>query len=131
MLNPNLGQTTKFQTTTFGFGPDKIVYVMRNFGDGTLTKGNSLSASHTYTKAGTRTVTQTILLTDGQQLSNIITLYIVEPKDFYSYAETLIPSTLVANRGQSVGFTVQIIGDKITPLLRLRQADPDHTDQYS
>lgn len=132
MSNPDKGQKTTFSTTTFGFGPEKISYVIWNFGDGAMSKGQSLSTTHTYTLAGTKTVTQNIMLTNGQQMTNIITLYIVDKANFLSYALLSLPNVLIGNRGQQISFTNYIVGDKSrTPLLYLRQSDPDHTQQLS
>lgn len=111
MLNPDLNQATKFQTTTFDIKQGDISYVYRDFGDGTNAKNSSLSATHTFTTAGKKAVIQKIVLINGKILTNMITLFVVDKSLLRSYALLLAPSKLIANIGEKISFSSYKVGD--------------------
>lgn len=111
MLNPDLNQATNFQTTTFAIKPADISYVYRDFGDGITAKNNLLSIHHTYTSAGKKTVIQKIVLIDGTELTNMITVFVIDKSLLRSYALLLAPNKLISNVGEKISFNSYKIGD--------------------
>ena len=111
MLNPDLNQATKFQTTTFDIKQGDISYVYRDFWDDTNAKNSSLSATHTFTTAGKKAVIQKIILINGKTLTNMITLFVLDKSLLRSYALLLAPSKLIANIGEKISFNSYKVGD--------------------
>jgi len=111
MLNPDLGQATNFQTTTFDIKQGDISYVYRDFGDGTNAKNSSLNATHTFTTAGKKAVIQKIMLINGTTVTNMITLFVVDRSLLRSYALLLVPSKLIDTIGEKISFTSYKVGD--------------------
>lgn len=84
-------------TDTYNIKQDDIMKVERDFGDETKQVNTTLTIEHTYTKAGKRVITQTITLTDGKKLTNMLTLNIIDKSVFASYALLMTPDTLITS----------------------------------
>jgi PKD repeat protein len=96
--NPEINQKILFDTNTYNINQSDIIMVDWDFGDEVKTTNTTLTMEHSYTKAGKKVVSQTIHLTDGKQIINMITLYVINTTDLASYALHMKPSTLIANK---------------------------------
>lgn len=132
MLNPDMGQKVDFQTTTYDFTPEDINYVQRDFGDGTRESNNLLMLSHIFTERGAKVVIQTIVLKSGKQLTNLITIYVVDKSLLFSYALQTIPDILNPNISQHIVYSSSIkwdpVGNYITFLQNYDGKNPIQSD---
>lgn len=65
-------------------------------------------------------ITQTIKFTDGKELTNMITINVLDKTLLASYALLMIPSKLIANIGQKIDFSTRIIGTFVkTPIVQI------------
>ncbi|MFA5748328.1 MAG: PKD domain-containing protein, partial [Candidatus Absconditabacterales bacterium] len=113
MLNPDLNQTINFKTQIYGIKNNEISSIKRDFGDGEKTENNNLEINHIYKKAGKKVLIQTINLINGSNITNLLTLYIVDKRLLNSYTTLLIPGNIYGNIGEKINFTVTTIGDII------------------
>ncbi len=120
--NPEIKEKILFDTKTYNIRQDDIVNVNRDFGEGNKINNTTLTMEYAYTTAGKKAVTQTITCTDGTTLTNIITLQVTDKTTLWSYALRMIPSTLIANIGQKITFTSDIIGNMMgNPLTQIAE----------
>ena len=109
-----------FDTNTYNIKQEDVVTVNRDFGDGIIKSNTALTMEYAYTKPGKRAVTQTITLSDGKKLTNIITINIIDKTLFASYALLMTPSALIANIGEKINFSTRIIGTLLkTPIVQI------------
>lgn len=115
--NPEINQKVLLNTDTYNIKQDDIMKVERDFGDETKQVNTTLTIEHTYTKAGKRVITQTITLTDGKKLTNMLTLNIIDKSVFASYALLMTPDTLITSIWGKINFSAHIIGNLLkTPI---------------
>lgn len=120
--NPEINEKILFDTQTYNITQEDILTVDRDFGDDTKMTNTTLTMEYAYTKPGKRVITQTITLTDGKTLTNIITMNVTDKTLFASYALLMTPSTLIANVGQKINFTTHIIGTMLkTPIIQITE----------
>jgi len=117
---PEINEKVLFDTKTYNINQDDIIRVDRDFGDDNKKSNTTLTMEYAYTKAGKKAITQIITLKDGKKLTNMITMNIIDKSALASYALRMIPSTLIANIGQKINFSVNIIGNLFkTPLSQI------------
>jgi len=119
ILNPEINQTVKFQWKVYRIRRSDIAYVQRDFGDQQQEQSNGLNIQHTYTYGGPKAVQQKIFLKDGNVLTNMITLYVVDPQFIRSSTLLITPSNLRNNQWETAKFTLSILGDKLNDVLTL------------
>ncbi len=103
-LTPTIWQPVKLKTLIQGFDTKQVQSVSRDFGDATNLGGKSLNTIHIYLKAGIAIVRETITLTDGQVLTNIIQLNVVDKQADNWFMANLIVSPLVGTTKDSFFF---------------------------
>lgn len=113
--NPEINQKILLDTNTYNINQSDIVMVDWDFGDEVKETNTTLTMEYSYTKAGKKVVSQTIHLTDGKQITNMITLYVIDTTNLASYALHMKPSTLIANKWEEITFNANIIGTLPTP----------------
>ena len=74
--NATLQQPASFTTRLIGIKFSDIQQIMRNRGDGETSTAKELTASHQYKTSGLKTIIQTVNLTNGQRLENIISIFV-------------------------------------------------------
>jgi len=130
IANPEIHQKILFDTKTYNITQEDILMVDRDFGDDTKIQNTTLTTEYAYTKPWKRVIIQTITLTDGKKLTNIITINIVDKTLFSSYALLMTPSTLVANVWETIMFATRIIGTLLkTPLTQIAEFSDGVTQQ--
>jgi len=102
-----------FDTYTYNIQQNDILYVDWDFGDTKKKNNSTLTTEHTYTKEGKKVVTQTISLKNGKKITNIITIYIVDTSNLWSYGLSMVPSKIISDIGSNINYSYQIIGKKI------------------
>ncbi len=110
IANPEINQKILLDTKTYNINQEDIANVDRDFWDGIKKSDMALTIEYTYTKPWKRVITQTITLTDGKVLTNLITINVIDKTQLASYAMIMVPSTLIANIGQKIDFTTHIVG---------------------
>lgn len=129
MLNPGINEEVTFQTQTFNIKPEEISYVYRDFGDGMTEKNDLLSTTHGFAAGGKKAVIQKIILLDGQELVNMITLFVVDASLLRSYAILLTPNKLISSIGEKIQFAINKVGDsRESPLLYALKRDMQESD---
>lgn len=102
----------------------------RDFGDGTTQKNTTMTTEYAYAKAGKKIVTQTITLTDGKTMTNMLTLLVTDKSALASYALLMTPAKLIANIGEKMSFSTRIVGKLIkTPLTQIAEFADGVTQQ--
>ncbi len=119
-----------FDTKTYNIIQNDILSVDRDFGDGIQQSNTTLTLEYAYTQPGKKVITQTITLTDGKKLTNMLTMNITDKTLLSSYALLMKPSTLIANIGQKINFSTHIIGKMInTPITQILEFSDGITQQ--
>ncbi len=84
---------------------------------------------HAYTQPGKKVVLQTIHLTDGVNITSMLTINVVDTSALASYALVVTPSALFATLGDSVTFTPRVIGTPLATMIMQVQDFGDGTTQ--
>jgi len=122
VANPEVNQKILFDTKTYNINQTDIIKVDRDFWDGTKINNTTLTMEYTYTKPGKKAITQTITLVDAKKITNIITINVQDKTLLASYALLMTPSTLIANIGQKINFTNNIIWTLIqNPIIQIAE----------
>ena len=130
--NPEINQKILFDTKTYNIKQEDILTVDWNFGDTIKISNTTLTTEYAYTKPWKKIVTQTITLTNGKVITNMITINIVDKTRFASYALLMIPSKIITNIGEKIDFSIRIIGDFLkTPLIHITEFWDGITQQKS
>ena len=111
-----------FDTKTHNINQSDIVQVDWDFWEEIKIRNTTLTMEHAFTQPGKRVITQTILLTDGKTLINMITIYITDKTRLWSYALLMTPSTLIANVWDKINFSTRIIWSLLkTPIIQIAE----------
>lgn len=128
--NPEINEKVLFDTKTYNINQDDIVKVDRDFWDGNKKSNTTLTMEYAYTTPGKKIVTQTITLSDGKVVTNIITINVEDKTLLTSYALVMTPSSLLTNIGQNINFSTRIIGTLLkTPLTQITEFGDGITQQ--
>ncbi|MCX6825326.1 MAG: PKD domain-containing protein [candidate division SR1 bacterium] len=128
--NPEINEKILFDTKTYNIKQEDIISVDRDFGDETKQSNTSLTTEYSYSKPGKRVITENINLTDGEKITNMITINVGDKSLLASYALLMIPSTLIANIGQKINFSTSIKGTLLkTPLIQIIDYSDGTTQQ--
>jgi len=85
---------------------------------------------HTYTIEGKKAVYQTIHLTNGKSIFTLITLYVVAPHMFDSFALQFIPSSLSLQSYKQFDLVTSLIGSAPKNMLFLGQRYGDNQHSF-
>jgi len=96
--------------------------VQRDFGDGTRESNTLLATSHSFGERGTKVVIQTITLNNGQKMTNLITLYVVDKSLMLSYVLQTAPNKLNPSSLQKISYSSSIQGDAISDYITFLQS---------
>ncbi|MCK9466710.1 MAG: thrombospondin type 3 repeat-containing protein [Candidatus Absconditabacterales bacterium] len=103
-------QTILLETNVFGFNENDISSIERNMGNGEIIKNRLLDIEYIYKKAGTHVIVQKIILKNGKELQNFLTINIRDDSIENSYAINADVSKLILSIFDPIRFDVNRIG---------------------
>ncbi len=120
-LRPETSELVTFDTDIDGFDKDEIANIERDFGDGQIVENTDLSTTKRYHELGPVLVRQNIELEDGTELSNELTLYVVDEDEHKGKWSSLQADPLRQEIGKPIDFELDKEGiskDDITKIER-------------
>ncbi|MDR0606932.1 MAG: thrombospondin type 3 repeat-containing protein [Candidatus Peribacteria bacterium] len=83
--------------------------ILRDRGDGTITSGTELTATHLYASSGIKTLRQTLFLQNAQPLENIITFFVENPFKSHSIALNVVGSQFSYPQAHPIKFSLSLL----------------------
>lgn len=129
--NTTLQQPAKFTTKLIGVKLQDIEQIIRNRGDGEITTNKELTTTHIYTSSGIKTISQNIILTNGKNLENIVSMYVENSFKSQSMALNINGKSLSYPQNQATNLQINILPKTITSAINIRIVSENNSKNYN